>query len=374
METRSLKAANESGRVSGSSSNGRRAATKASGDSRSLDLPRYALNLFESAWTRRLRTKKIEMELFTAKYYAACAAGGMVSAGSVHLLITPFDMLKVNMQANPVKYRSICSGFGTVWREQGLPGLWRGWGGKLLGYSAQGACKFGLYEYFKKSYCDLAGPVYTSNYKTLIYLAASSSAQVIADCALCPFEAVKVRVQTGYGRGLADGIPKVYRTEGVRGFYKGLRPLWSRNVPFAMLLFSSFEHSVDFIYNRVLQIRKNECSRGVQLGVTCVAGYVSGVAGTIISNPADNIITYMYNNKGATFSQAFKSIGWVGLFTRSLPLRIMLVGPIVTSQWFVYDLMKVSLGLPTSGGIDQHLSHSTSRKEGDKWTTHPAEI
>ncbi|BBN10853.1 solute carrier family 25 (mitochondrial phosphate transporter), member 3 [Marchantia polymorpha subsp. ruderalis] len=317
----------------------------------------------ETTWASRLRGQKIEMEIFTAKYYAACAAGGMVSAGSVHFLVTPFDMLKVNMQANPVKYRNIWSGFGIVWKEQGLPGLWRGWGGKLFGYSAQGACKFGLYEYFKKSYCDLAGPVNSYSYKTPIYLAASSSAQVIADIALCPFEAIKVRVQSqpGFGKGLADGFPKVYRSEGIRGFYKGLMPLWGRNVPFAMLLFSSFEHSVDFIYSQVLQRRKLECPRGVQLGVTCVAGYVSGVAGTIVSNPADNIITHMYNNKGATFSQSIKSIGWVGLFTRSLPLRIMLVGPIVTTQWFAFDLLKVSLGLPTSGGMDQHVSYIKSR-------------
>jgi solute carrier family 25 phosphate transporter 3 len=49
-----------------------------------------------SSWEAKLRGKKLEM--FTGKYYAACAAGGMISAGSVHLLITPFDMLKVNMQ------------------------------------------------------------------------------------------------------------------------------------------------------------------------------------------------------------------------------------------------------------------------------------
>ncbi|OAE29797.1 hypothetical protein AXG93_1513s1230 [Marchantia polymorpha subsp. ruderalis] len=280
----------------------------------------------ETTWASRLRGQKIEMEIFTAKYYAACAAGGMVSAGSVHFLVTPFDMLKVNMQANPVKYRNIWSGFGIVWKEQGLP-------------------------------------VNSYSYKTPIYLAASSSAQVIADIALCPFEAIKVRVQSqpGFGKGLADGFPKVYRSEGIRGFYKGLMPLWGRNVPFAMLLFSSFEHSVDFIYSQVLQRRKLECPRGVQLGVTCVAGYVSGVAGTIVSNPADNIITHMYNNKGATFSQSIKSIGWVGLFTRSLPLRIMLVGPIVTTQWFAFDLLKVSLGLPTSGGMDQHVSYIKSR-------------
>lgn len=50
-----------------------------------------------ASWETRLRAKK-QLEMFTAKYYAACAAGGMISAGSVHFLITPFDMMKVNMQ------------------------------------------------------------------------------------------------------------------------------------------------------------------------------------------------------------------------------------------------------------------------------------
>jgi solute carrier family 25 phosphate transporter 3 len=43
--------------------------------------------------------------------------------------------------------------------------------------------------------------------------------------------------------------------------------------------------------------------------------------------------------------QAAKSIGVVGLFTRSLPLRVMLVGPLVTAQWFCYDTIKVLVGL-----------------------------
>ena len=33
-------------------------------------------------------------------------------------------------------------------------------------------------------------------YRTWLFLAASASAEVIADAALCPFEAVKVKMQT----------------------------------------------------------------------------------------------------------------------------------------------------------------------------------
>lgn len=105
-------------------------------------------------------------------------------------------------------------------KEQGVKGFFRGWVPTLLGYSAQGACKFGFYEFFKKYYSDIAGPEYAVKYKTLIYLAGSASAELIADVALCPFEAVKVRVQTqpGFAKGLSDGLPKFVKTQGALGY------------------------------------------------------------------------------------------------------------------------------------------------------------
>lgn len=43
--------------------------------------------------------------------------------------------------------------------------------------------------------------------------------------------------------------------------------------------------------------------------------------------------------------QAVKKIGFLNLFTRSLPIRIMLVGPVVTLQWLFYDSIKILSGL-----------------------------
>lgn len=41
-------------------------------------------------------------EEFSAGYYGVCAVGGMLSAGTTHLAITPLDVLKVNMQVLPI--------------------------------------------------------------------------------------------------------------------------------------------------------------------------------------------------------------------------------------------------------------------------------
>jgi hypothetical protein len=62
-------------------------------------------------------------------------------------------------------------------------------------------------------------------------------------------------------------------------------------------MFSTFEHTVDFLYDNVTHKRKQDCSQAQQLGVTCLAGYISGAVGTIVSNPADNIVSSLYNNK-----------------------------------------------------------------------------
>ncbi|KAL3514929.1 hypothetical protein ACH5RR_021831 [Cinchona calisaya] len=294
---------------------------------------------------------------FSAGYYGLCAVGGMLSAGTTHLAITPFDVLKVNVQVNPTKYGGIFSGFTILCREQGPSALWRGWAGKFFGYGLQGGCKFGLYEYFKKSYADAL----LNQNNTTIFFLSSASAQIFADIVLSPFEAVKVRVQTQpyFAKGLLDGFPKLYATEGFYGFFRGIFPLWGRNLPFSMVMFSTFEHSVDLIYRTVIQKRKEDCSRVQQLSVTCLAGYTAGAVGTVISNPADNIVSFLYNRKAETIIQAAKNIGFVNLFTRSLPVRMTIVGPVVTLQWFFYDSIKVLSGLPSSGGRNKRLKDTT---------------
>ncbi|WCJ36336.1 Mitochondrial phosphate carrier protein 3 mitochondrial [Euphorbia peplus] len=294
--------------------------------------------------------KKIEM--YSPAFYAASTAGGILSCGITHTAVTPLDLVKCNMQIDPSKYKSVTSGFGVLLKEQGVKGLFRGWAPTMLGYSAQGACKMGFYEFFKKYYSDIAGPEYATKYKTFIYLAGSASAELIADVALCPMEAVKVRVQTqpGFARGLADGMPKIIRSEGYAGLYRGLVPLWGRQVPYTMMKFASFETIVEQIYKHVIPTPKEQCSKSLQLGVSFAGGYVAGVFCALVSHPADNIVSFLNNAKGATASDAIKKIGWWGLFTRGLPLRIVMIGTLTGAQWGIYDAFKVLVGLPTTGG------------------------
>lgn len=74
-----------------------------------------------------------------------------------------------------------------------------------------------------------------------------------------------------------------------------------------MVMFSTFEHSVDFLYRNMVKRKKEDCSIGQQLGVTCLAGYAAGSVGSFISNPADNIVSSLYNRKADSLALVFVS-------------------------------------------------------------------
>ena len=58
----------------------------------------------------------------------------------------------------------------------------------------------------------------------------------------------------------------------VAGFYKGLVPLWARQIPYTMMKFACFERTVEALYKYVVPKPRADCSKSEQLGVTFVAG------------------------------------------------------------------------------------------------------
>lgn len=69
------------------------------------------------------------------------------------------DVVKCRVQVNKQKYKNLTTGFKITVAEEGMRGLVKGWAPTLIGYSFQGFGKFGFYEFFKKFYSDMLGPV-----------------------------------------------------------------------------------------------------------------------------------------------------------------------------------------------------------------------
>merc|ERR1711872_720390 len=264
-------------------------------------------------------------EIGSAKYYALCGVGGILSCGITHTAIVPLDLVKCRIQVDPAKYKGIMNGFKVTIAEGGLGALTLGWAPTAMGYSVQGLGKFGFYELFKIVYGNMIGEENAYLYRTSLYLVSSASAEFFADIGLAPFEAIKVGIQTktGFPQTFRAALPAVLKEEGMWGLYKGLTPLWMRQIPYTMMKFACFEKTVEALYKYVVPKPRDQCNKAEQLGVTFVAGYIPG--GSAVG--------------------AAKELGMKGLWAGLAP-RIIMIGTLTALQWFIYDTVKVVLRLP----------------------------
>ncbi|KEF60062.1 uncharacterized protein A1O9_04912 [Exophiala aquamarina CBS 119918] len=309
--------------------------------------------------SQKAQAKAGAIELYSAKYYAACTVGGILACGATHTAVTPLDLVKCRRQVDPNLYKGNWEAWKKIGKAEGLRGIFTGWGPTFVGYSVQGAGKYGFYEYFKHLYTQLAGEENAAQYKTILFLTASASAEFIADVGLCPFEAVKVRMQTTIPptfTGTLQGISSITAKEGTAGLYKGLYPLWGRQIPYTMMKFASFENIVAAIYN-YLPGQKSDYNKGAQTGVAFVGGYLAGILCAIVSHPADVMVSKLNADRGAgegfgaAMSRIYGKIGFSGLWN-GLPVRIVMIGTLTGLQWMIYDSFKIFMGLPTTGGGD----------------------
>jgi len=286
-------------------------------------------------------------EFGSSKYYAICGFGGVLSCGVTHTAIVPLDLVKCRIQVDAAKYKNLFHGLRLTVAEEGMKGLAKGWAPTLIGYSMQGLCKFGFYEVFKNVYGDMIGEENAFLWRTSLYLAASASAEFFADIALAPMEAVKVRIQTqpGFANTLREAFPKMKASEGMGAFYKGLVPLWMRQIPYTMMKFACFERTVEALYKYVVPKPRAECSKSEQLLVTFTAGYIAGVFCAVVSHPADSVVSVLNKEKGSTAGQVLKRLGPAGVW-KGLGARIVMIGTLTALQWFIYDSVKVYFRLP----------------------------
>jgi len=280
--------------------------------------------------------------------------GGIVACGPTHTLVTPLDLVKTRRQVDPKLYTGNFSAWRSIFAKEGVRGVFFGWSPTLVGYSFQGMGKYGFYEVFKHIYGDNLFP--NAN-RTLVFLGASASAEFIADIFLCPFEAIKVRMQTTlppYASTLREGWSKVVEKEGIAGLYKGITPLWGRQIPYTMCKFATFEETVHLIYKQ-LGKPKESYNKLQQTGVSFLGGYIAGIACAVVSHPADVMVSKLNSDRkpgesaGKAMTRIYGNIGFTGLWN-GLPTRIVMIGTLTAFQWLIYDSFKVWLGLPTTGG------------------------
>lgn len=301
----------------------------------------------------------------TNEYFAVCGLAGILSCGLTHCGVTPIDMVKCNKQNNPdIFNKGMFGNMKILTGYKGIRGLGRGWAPTFVGYSFQGLGKFGLNDLFKHKYGQLLGKEFKQDNPKLFYAMCSGSAEFFADMLLCPWETVKLKVQTvdtkmwlegksnGYANGIMDGTAKLLRTEGLPGCFSILKALWGRQIPYTIVKFVAFEEFIRGIYG-ITESKfgktKKDYGKSTQLAFTFTAGYGAGIFCGLVSHPLDTMASLISKSPGTPAGELYKANGnfmglWKGLFA-----RIFMIGTLTGLQWFIYDTTKVAFGLKSGG-------------------------
>jgi len=298
-------------------------------------------------------------------YYAKCMFGGVLACGFTHAAVVSLDVAKCRAQAHSKAGRwpkGLVPGLRKIYAEEGVAGLRAGWVPTFYGYGAQGLFKFGLNEFFKDYYTNLIGAqnLTSTAPKMLLWAAASGSAEVFADVALCPFEMTKVKMQVTLP-GQPGGLPRTLlpalsemsaRKADTRFPFGSLVPLWGRQIPYTMIKFVGFYYTAESIYkylDKSYGYKKENLSKASQLSITFLSGYWAGIFCAIATQPMDNLVSMkgLPENKTKPWGQMMKEMGTRDLFLKGLGTRVLMIGTLTGLQWWIYGTTKSVLGFGT---------------------------
>ncbi|KJE89769.1 solute carrier family 25 [Capsaspora owczarzaki ATCC 30864] len=169
---------------------------------------------------------------------------GVIAGAFSSSLATPTDVLKVRMQAQSSRppYRGLVHAFSTIFKEEGVVGLWRGVIPTAQRAAVITCVELPVYDAAKK------GLIRSGHMQDNIYchFAASFIAGFAGSVASNPIDVVKTRLMmqstgTQLYSGALDCVRKTVQREGVFALYKGFIPGYLRLGPWNIVFFLTYE-------------------------------------------------------------------------------------------------------------------------------------
>ncbi|CEF69829.1 EF-hand domain and Mitochondrial carrier protein family and EF-hand domain pair and Mitochondrial substrate/solute carrier repeat and Mitochondrial carrier domain-containing protein [Strongyloides ratti] len=275
-----------------------------------------------------------EIEIKTGVWWRHLVAGGIAGCFS-RTATAPLDRLKVFMQVHATMQNKINlrTALTLLYNEGGFLGLWRGNGINVTKIAPESATKFMVYEQMKKFIQKLKGHDELTIYERLI---AGSTAGAVSQTLIYPMEVLKTRLalrRTGQlENGLVNFSIQMYKTEGLRAFYKGYIPNLLGIIPYAERFPENKEP-------------------GVFALLAC--GTCSSICGQLASYPLALVRTRLQARKltdlehpqtmVGQFRHILKNEGITGLY-RGLTPNFIKVIPAVGISYITYEKVRKYLG------------------------------
>ena len=162
------------------------------------------------------------------------------------MILQPSSALE-NVSPRLYYYRGVWHALSTIWRGEGLQGLYRGYIAGVLGVS-HGVVQIVSYDRLKTGYrkYNNINSHDSVALSTPAYLMLSAISKVSAVVTTYPYQVLRFRIQSNNQlyKGIIQTTLLTARNEGVYGFYKGLLPSILRVTPATCITMLIYEYTL----------------------------------------------------------------------------------------------------------------------------------
>ncbi|RKO90109.1 mitochondrial carrier domain-containing protein [Blyttiomyces helicus] len=237
--------------------------------------------------------------------FRSTIAGGI--AGCVSAVVTcPLDLVKIRLQNRRLGAPASPGTLGlltSIFRDEGLRGLYRGVVPTLCGYLPTWAIYFTVYDWGKSAFPSALGK---ADPDSLTHMLSAISAGLVSTAATNPFWVIRTRVMTQparptpnapyYYTSIINAFTTILRLEGPKALYKGLTPSLI-GVSHVALQFPLYERLKSGIKDRNLE-QTGAASIGTP-GIL-LASALSKMTASLITYPHEVIRTRLQTQSIAT--------------------------------------------------------------------------
>ncbi|XVF23980.1 hypothetical protein REPUB_Repub13aG0086700 [Reevesia pubescens] len=190
-----------------------------------------------------LETRGENMSADLCIHFVGGGLAGITAASATY----PLDLVRTRLaaQTKVIYYRGICHTLQTICKEEGILGLYKGLGATLLGVGPSIAISFSVYEGLR-SFWQSQRP---HDSTVLVSLSCGSLSGIASSTAIFPLDLIRRRKQLEgaggrarvYTTGIFGTFKHIFRTEGLRGLYRGILPEYYKVVPGVGICFMTYE-------------------------------------------------------------------------------------------------------------------------------------
>lgn len=273
------------------------------------------------------------------------AMAGALSTAFGVTVMHPVDTIKTLQQSNAGNGLNMIAATKQIVKDGGIGALYSGLGPYVTSDACAGALKFASYEVLKKWVKD---KVPEEHYGTALF-GCAAAAFMVSSVALVPGELLKQRLQMGQITSIRQGIPQIFKSEGILGFYSGYSGVCIRDIPYTM-----FELGIyDNLKSLYLKVKNRNSAPGEERPITQIdeilAAAISGGITGYATSPFDTIKTKLMVDTGyhGFFDCVAKTVAESGvgsLFNGSIA-RVAWLMPFTAIYLPVYEALKRKMQL-----------------------------